>query len=78
MRLASLALRSVTYRVGIVANKADLAKHVRYSLGDYGYYCSRYRSYHEVQRLKKNRGARRLKLPEFRDCFGAKRQYAQT
>lgn len=35
-------LRSVTDRVGIVVNKVDLAKHVRYGYGDYGYYYSRY------------------------------------
>ena len=35
-------LRSVTDRIGIVVNKVDLAKHVRYGYGDYGYYYSRY------------------------------------
>jgi polysaccharide biosynthesis transport protein len=37
-------LRTVTDRVGIVVNKVDLAKHVRYGYGDYGYYYSRYQS----------------------------------
>lgn len=37
-------LRSVTDRVGIVVNKVDLAKHVRYGYGDFGYYYSRYQS----------------------------------
>jgi polysaccharide biosynthesis transport protein len=37
-------LRSVTDRIGIVVNKVDLAKHVRYGYGDYGYYYSRYQS----------------------------------
>ena len=31
-------LKSVNERVGIVVNKVDLAKHVRYGYGDYGYY----------------------------------------
>jgi succinoglycan biosynthesis transport protein ExoP len=35
-------LRSVTDRIGVVVNKVDLAKHVRYGYGDYGYYYSRY------------------------------------
>lgn len=35
-------LRSVTDRVGLVVNKVDLAKHVRYGYGDFGYYYSRY------------------------------------
>jgi Mrp family chromosome partitioning ATPase len=35
-------LRSVTERIGVVVNKVDLAKHVRYGYGDYGYYYSRY------------------------------------
>jgi succinoglycan biosynthesis transport protein ExoP len=39
-------LKSVSDRVGIVVNKVDLAKHVRYGYGDYGYYYSRYRSYY--------------------------------
>ncbi len=37
-------LRTVTDRMGIVVNKVDLAKHVRYGYGDYGYYYSRYQS----------------------------------
>lgn len=37
-------LRGVTDRLGIVVNKVDLAKHVRYGYGDFGYYYSRYQS----------------------------------
>ena len=40
-------LRSVTDRIGIVVNKVDLAKHVRYGYGDYGYYYSRYTDYYK-------------------------------
>lgn len=43
-------LRTVTHRVGIVVNRVDLAKHVRYGYGDYGYYYSRYRSYYGSQK----------------------------
>jgi exopolysaccharide transport family protein len=39
-------LKSVSDRIGVVVNKVDLAKHVRYGYGDYGYYYSRYRSYY--------------------------------
>ena len=39
-------LKSVSDRIGIVINQVDLAKHVRYGYGDYGYYYSRYRSYY--------------------------------
>lgn len=49
-------LRSVTERVGIVVNKVDLAKHVLYGYGDYGYYYSRYRAYYTPDGEKK--GAR--------------------
>jgi succinoglycan biosynthesis transport protein ExoP len=45
-------LRTVSERVGIVINKVDLAKHVRYGYGDYGYYYSRYRSYYGMDGKK--------------------------
>ncbi len=43
-------LKGVTDRIGIVVNKVDLAKHVRYGYGDYGYYYSRYRSYYDADK----------------------------
>lgn len=45
-------IRSVTDRVGVVINKVDLTKHVRYGYGDFGYYYSRYRSYYSSDRRK--------------------------
>jgi capsular exopolysaccharide synthesis family protein len=47
-------LRSVTDRIGIVVNKVDLAKHVRYGYGDYGYYYSRYHSDYYKKKSGKN------------------------
>jgi capsular exopolysaccharide synthesis family protein len=41
-------LKTITDRVGIVINKVDLSKHVRYGYGDYGYYYSRYQSYYSA------------------------------
>ena len=54
-------LRTVSERVGIVINKVDLAKHVRYGYGDYGYYYSRYRSYYGMDGKKKSRSSARGK-----------------
>ena len=46
-------LKTITDRVGIVINKVDLSKHVRYGYGDYGYYYSRYQSYYSASKPRR-------------------------
>jgi polysaccharide biosynthesis transport protein len=41
-----------------VINQVDLAKHVRYGYGDYGYYYSRYRSYYGAEGRKRKSASR--------------------